>query len=661
MTEIKSILIANRGEIVSRIIRTCRKMGIKSIAVYSEADRSAPFVAEADQAIFIGESAPAASYLNQEKILAVAKKVKADAIHPGYGFLSENPEFAKKCKQEQLIFIGPNAAAIEAMGSKSSAKKWMQKNGIPVVPGYQGTDQSLPRLREEAIKTGFPVLLKATAGGGGKGMRIVRAENELEAAIGAVKREAANAFGQDDLIIEKYIDDGRHIEFQICGDQQGNVIHLLERECTIQRRYQKIIEESPSPVMDEALRQKMGSVAVQAGKSIHYDNAGTVEFIFDEQTGEFYFLEINTRLQVEHPVTEEITGLDLVKMQIESAQGMPLSITQAEVQGNGYALEVRLYAEDTTNNFLPVTGTVDQFNFPQVDGLRVELGIKDGSQVTIYYDPMIAKIIVRDESRSAAHRKMQYVLRNLVCLGLTTNQYFLLRILQNDDFLSGKYNTHFVEGLNLENSQEPGPEAVVFSAIAVTLFNWEKREKNRSLLRSLPSGWRNNFFTCQQEKFLVGEQEITITYRFKNGIFYFYENEQEYSVTLINAGDRAIQVEINGWQSRFIISRNKHIFYVHNELLGVVSLHLKPRFPEKISQKIKGGYESPMPSAVVKILVTEGQEVEAGQGLLVLSSMKMENTIHAAEKGVVEEIYAREGASVEAGFLLLKIMPVEEN
>ncbi|MEM8890867.1 MAG: biotin carboxylase N-terminal domain-containing protein, partial [Bacteroidota bacterium] len=330
MKPINSILIANRGEIASRVIRSCKKLGIRSIAVFSDADRNMPFVKEADVAVHIGASSPSQSYLDQDKIIATAKRIAADAIHPGYGFLSENASFARRCEEEDIIFIGPNPKAIEAMGSKSQAKELMQKFDVPVVPGYQGEDQSVERLTKAATEVGFPLLLKATAGGGGKGMRIVHEESEIGAAIAAAKRESQSAFGDDELIVEKYIASGRHIEFQIFGDKHGNAIHVLERECSIQRRYQKVVEESPSPIMDEELRTKMGAAAVNAAKALDYDNAGTVEFIYDDKSRDFYFLEVNTRLQVEHPVTEEITGLDLVQMQIESASGKELSIKQEE-------------------------------------------------------------------------------------------------------------------------------------------------------------------------------------------------------------------------------------------------------------------------------------------------------------------------------------------
>jgi len=656
MQNIQNILIANRGEIASRIIRTCRKMGIRSVAVYSEADKNAPFVAQADMAVFIGESSPSASYLDQDKIIATAKKTNTDAIHPGYGFLSENANFARRCAAEDIIFIGPHPEAIDAMGSKSKAKTLMQAHDVTTVPGYQGAAQDLDTLTEAAKKIGFPLLLKATAGGGGKGMRIVHETKNLEAAIAAAKREALSAFGDDELIIEKYIASGRHIEFQIFGDQQGNIIHLLERECTIQRRYQKVIEESPSPVLTDALREQMGTAAVQAAQALHYDNAGTVEFIFDEKTQDFYFLEVNTRLQVEHPVTEEITGLDLVQMQIESAQGMPLRITQAEVVGRGYAIECRLYAEDAANDFLPVTGTILRFDTPKVEGLRIETAIQSDSTISIFYDPMIAKIIVWDESRQAAHRKMQYTLRHLVCLGMTTNQDFLLHILQNADFQEGKYDTHFIQNkINLTNFAEKMTIDYAHAAIAATLFDWKNRESKRTMLKELPSGWRNNFYEPQQVTYLNENTELLVKYRHENDTFQFDIQAEKYVTTLIAANDDHIRVAINDIQYRFSITQKDNSFFIHHTQTGQIHLEEKARFPIKIAEKIKGGYEASMPSQIIKVLVQSGQSVQAGEGLVVLSSMKMENTIEANEDGTVEEVFVEAGANVEAGFLLLKM------
>jgi len=653
---INTILIANRGEIASRVIRTCRKMGIRSVAVFSDADADAPFVAEADVAVHIGESAVAASYLDQDKIIGTAKRTGADAIHPGYGFLSENVGFAKRCADEGVIFIGPNPDAIDAMGSKSKAKALMESHDVPTVPGYKGKDQSLETLSAAAKDIGFPVLLKATAGGGGKGMRIVHEEAGVEKAIEAAKRESKSAFGDDELIVEKYIASGRHIEFQIFGDQHGNAIHILERECTIQRRYQKVIEESPSPVLDEGLRDAMGSAAVRAAKALNYDNAGTVEFIFDDKSKEYYFLEVNTRLQVEHPVTEEISGLDLVQMQIESAQGLPLSLTQSDISGKGYAIECRLYAEDAANDFLPVTGRIVNFNIPEVDGLRVDTGIHAGSDISVFYDPMIAKLIVWDTNRSSAHRKMQYVLKNLTCQGITTNQEFLLHLMEHPQFQAGNYNTHFIEEhIELSTFSNKEESAVHLACLASCLYDWSKRENSRKLLRSMPSGWRNNFNDYQRETYLVGDEEIEVMYRYKNGAFQIPGENSDKVIQLISSGENNVTLLKDGLRSSFVVTSTGTERYVQNEDIGLVTLVKKERFPIKEAEKVKGGYEAPMPSQIIKVLVEEGQTVKSGDGLVVLSSMKMENTIEAAEDGIVEAIYAEEGGNVEAGFLLLKM------
>lgn len=654
---INTILIANRGEIASRIIRTCKKMGIRSIAVFSKADRKMPFVKDADMAVFIGESEPIKSYLDQEKIITVAKKYGADAIHPGYGFLSENAGFAKYCATENIIFIGPNVKAIEAMGSKSAAKILMKKHKVPIIPGYQGKDQSLKKLIEEAKKMGFPVLLKATAGGGGKGMRIVNQENEIEDAVKAAQREAKSAFGDDELIIEKYISKGRHIEFQIFGDQHKNVVHILERECSIQRRYQKVIEESPSPIMTDALRQKMGESAVAAAKALQYDNAGTVEFIYDDQSGEYYFLEVNTRLQVEHPVTEEITGLDLVQMQIESAQGMPIRVTQTDISGKGYAIEVRLYAEDAANNFLPVSGMISQFKVPKVEGLRVESAITSGSEISIFYDPMIAKLIVWDENRLSALRKMRFVLSNLVCLGMTTNQEFLLTLIENDLFSQGKYDTHFIQkNFDKKALTQKSKTAIHQALIATTLYHQSIRRAQQRLLRSISSGWRNNFYEHQKAIYLLDNEEQEIRYRYQKGGFEVLIEEQKYHAKIINFNKTKIVFELDGVQLTFQLSQNKNQIFTHNEQAGNLAFQLKDKLQSKESKKEKGAYISPMPSQVVEVLVKKGNDVKTGETLIILSSMKMENRICAEEDGKVEDIYVVANTNIEAGQLLIKIV-----
>lgn len=650
---INTILIANRGEIASRIIRTCKKMGIRSVAIYSDADRGTPYTREADQSVHIGGNELATSYLDQDKIIAAAQKVGADAIHPGFGFLSENAGFAKKVQDAGLIFIGPRPEAIDAMGSKSKAKDIMRQHDVPVIPGYQGEDQSVERLSAEALKIGFPVLLKAAAGGGGKGMRIVEAEKELIASIEGAKREGKSSFGNDELIIEKYFPTSRHIEFQIFGDQHGNAIHVLERECSIQRRYQKIIEESPSPALTEELRKEMGEAAVRAAKSLKYDNAGTVEFILSDKN-EFFFLEVNTRLQVEHPVTEEITGLDLVQMQIEVAEGRPLSVTQEDIKGSGYAIECRLYAEDAANDFMPATGTILNWSTPQIDGLRIETGVESGSVISTHYDPMIAKLITHGKDRAEGQRKMSAALSNLNCLGLTTNQDFLKAILANDDFQAGKYDTHFLQKqFSYEKAQSQ--DAVELAAIAASVFDKAERDGQRTILQNLPSGWRNNFYQPQQETFFNGEEEVLVKYNSNQ----YSIGENEFEVQIAEVSDDEILVELNGIQERFTVVKSGNDYFVQHAQNGTVNLKRKERFPLKEAEKVKGGYISPMPGKVIKVLVEPGQEVKSGDGLLVLLSMKMENTICADEDGTVEEIYVTEEEDLEAGKLLLKMKEIE--
>ena len=476
-SEIQSILIANRGEIASRIIRTCKAMGIRTVAIYSEADRQSPYVTQADRAVNIGAPRPTESYLNGQKIIDLAQKLSIDAIHPGYGFLSENHHFAQLCEEAGIIFIGPHAKAIEQMGSKALAKEIMRKHQVPVIPGYQGEDQSIDKLSEAAGDIGFPLLVKASAGGGGKGMRIVRHPEELLTALSASKREAKGAFGNDRIILEKYIAQSRHIEFQIFGDKNGNVIHLFERECTIQRRYQKVIEESPSPALTEELREQMAQAAIAAGKAISYDNAGTVEFIFDCQSNEFYFLEMNTRLQVEHPVTEAITGLDLVEWQISVAGGDELPLRQSEIRTRGYALETRIYAEDPQKEFFPVSGNIRSWSYPDnLSGFRMESAVKSGSDISIYYDPMIAKAITWGKNRNEAIRKMDYALSQTVCLGLTTNIPFLRAILSTDDFKKGNYDTGFIASNLTHLNDAKTALQLEIPAIISLLIDWKKRD-----------------------------------------------------------------------------------------------------------------------------------------------------------------------------------------
>lgn len=655
MTTINKLLIANRGEIAIRVMRTCRKMGISTVAVFSEADKNALFVKEADEAISLGSFAASESYLNQDKIIEAAKRTGANAIHPGYGFLSENEDFAKHCEQEGLIFVGPNSKAIEAMGDKIRAKEIMQKHDVPVVPGYDGKDQSVSMLKKKAIEIGFPVLLKASAGGGGKGMRIVREEKSLEKDIEGAKREALNAFGDDTLLIEKYFDSARHIEFQIMGDKHGNVIHLFERECSIQRRYQKIIEESPSPVMTPALREKMSVAALKAAKAIKYDNAGTVEFIVDDKMN-FYFLEVNTRLQVEHPVTEMVTGLDLVKLQIEVAQGLPLSVKENEAKQTGHAIECRLYAEDPYNNFLPAIGNVLAFVPDETSCTRYDSGIESGSAIDIHYDPMMAKVITWGETRKEAIRKMKHSLRKTALLGIASNKNFLIDILSHPEFEAGNFNTHFLNR-HLELSTKKSLTEIQFHEIAVaaTMWLWKKRDEQKSLMKNIPSGWRNNFFKMQEERISVDGKEMTVMYRITNEKFSFKIHEKELQASLIYYSKNEITCEISGHRRKFIVAEAGDLLYMHDDEVGSVSLKVLPRFPEAEVEKVKGGYAAPMPGEVVKVLVKPGDNVKSGDGLVILSSMKMENTVEAFEDGVVEEVFVEPRKFVEAETLLIKI------
>jgi acetyl-CoA carboxylase biotin carboxylase subunit len=439
----KKVLIANRGEIAVRIIKACQEMGIKTVAVYSEVDRHSPHVQIADESVNLGDPTPSESYLNIAKIIESAKNVNAEAIHPGYGFLAENPDFAKACADSGIKFIGPTPEVIRLMGDKIEAKKTIASANVPVIPGYHGVKQDLSTLIKEGKKIGFPLLVKATAGGGGKGMRVVHAEAELEQSIESAKREAKSSFGNDSVFLEQYIDKPRHIEFQILADEHGHVIHLFERECSIQRRHQKIIEETPSPVMTKKLRDEMGTAAVAAAEAVGYTNAGTIEFMVDGKQN-FYFMEMNTRLQVEHPITEATTGVDLAKWQLRIASGMELTFKQNDLVQRGHALECRIYAEDPSNGFLPSIGTLEKVEIPIGPNIRNDTGVETNFYVSPYYDPMLAKLAVNSENREESINKMIWALSHYVVLGVTTNISFLKKVLEHPEFRKGNITTHFI-------------------------------------------------------------------------------------------------------------------------------------------------------------------------------------------------------------------------
>jgi acetyl-CoA carboxylase biotin carboxylase subunit len=474
------ILIANRGEIAIRIIRACRELGIKTVAVYSSADQHAQHVQLADEAILLGDAAPKESYLNVDKLIRAALDSKADAIHPGYGFLSENASFALKVESANLTFIGPSADSIRAMGDKAESKILMKQSGVPTVPGFEGLTSD-EDFKKAAKEIGYPVLIKASAGGGGKGMRVVNAESELSEAIESARREALNSFGDENLLIEKYLADAHHVEFQVFGDKHGNLVHLFERECSVQRRHQKIIEETPSPLLTPEIRAKMGEATVAAAKAVNYYNAGTIEFIFDPILSSFYFLEMNTRLQVEHPITELVAGIDLVQWQIRIAAGEKFPFTQSDFHQHGHAIECRVYAEDPSNGFLPSTGKLLQFLEPRGPGIRVDSGFKAGSDVTHFYDPLLAKLIVHAENRDAAIQRMQAALHEFIVHGVVTNIDFMQAVLKHEDFAQGKVSTRWVEknlelGSLLPEQQVPAFENLIAAALADVVFVGSKAQ-----------------------------------------------------------------------------------------------------------------------------------------------------------------------------------------
>ncbi|HIP73244.1 MAG TPA: acetyl/propionyl/methylcrotonyl-CoA carboxylase subunit alpha [Anaerolineae bacterium] len=650
---IHSLLIANRGEIACRIIRTCRQMGIRTVAVFSDADREARHVRLADTAVHIGPAPATDSYLNIEAIITAARQTGADAIHPGFGFLAENGEFARAVAAAGLIFIGPTPEAIEAMGNKRAAKEMMAAASVPVLPGYGGADQSDRVLLAEAEHIGFPIMVKAAAGGGGKGMRLVHKLGDLPEAMVTARREALQAFGSDELILERALLRPRHVEIQVMGDAQGNVIHLGERECSIQRRHQKIIEESPSPAVDGELRRKMGETAVLAAQTIQYTNAGTVEFLLDED-GQFYFLEMNTRLQVEHPVTELVTGIDLVAWQIRIAEGQPLPLTQTQVQWHGHAIEARVYAENPANDFLPVIGDVLLWREPDAPGIRVDSGIETGDVVSVHYDPMLAKIIAFGAEREEALRRLIRALETTALLGFTQNIPFLLDVLRQPAFAAGDLHTGFIDIHLADWQPPPGDTAVALIAATLAQFTQApQRPENAGY-------WRNNQnnppLTC---RYLLDGAEADVQLWPEGTVLRiaYQDNETDHASRITHHAGPDWTLEIDGTMTRVTAVSHNNIWYIQTET-GTVTLPALPRLPEpQPPADVAGSLRAPMPGSILELLVKVGDTVQAGQPLLKLEAMKMEHTIRAAGDGIVETIYFAPGDAVEADAQLLHIKP----
>jgi len=646
---ITKLLIANRGEIAARIISTAHALGIATVAVYSDPDADAPYVALADEAVRLSGAAPAATYLRGDLVLAAAAAAGADAVHPGYGFLSENPAFARACADAGLIFVGPAPRTIAAMGDKVAAKAMMADAGVPVLPGV--TITGAEDLTEAAGKTGFPLLVKAAFGGGGRGMRLVADPADLAGAVASARREAASAFGDGTVFLERFVTDPRHVEVQILGDTAGAVVHLFERECSIQRRYQKIVEECPSPAVDAGVRAALAAAAVAAGQAVGYTGAGTVEFVLDRD-GSFYFLEMNTRLQVEHPVTEEVTGLDLVELQLRIAEGEPLPPQIREARLDGHAIEVRLYAEDVAQGFVPTTGTLHRFTFPDAPGIRVDTGFRDGSVVSPHYDAMLAKVIAHGRTRADAARRLARALSRAEIHGVTTNRDLLVAILREPGFLAGATDTGYLtrhDPAALAASAAPGTRT---HALAAALARQARHRAEAPVLGTLPSGWRNVFSAPQRVTYTAAGKPHEVTYRITGHRVHAEVDDVPLDALVHAATPGRVDLEIDGTRRTYRIHQVGTDAYV-DASDGSTALSEAPRFsdPEKLTPA--GSLLAPMPGLVLRVLTEAGTAVAAGQPLLVLEAMKMEQTVSAPAGGVVAELRAKAGEQVSTGQVLV--------
>ncbi len=636
-------------------------MGIATVAVCSDADRDAPFVHEADEVVRLGGLLASESYLRGETIIAAAKKTGSDAIHPGYGFLSENAAFARMCQEAGIIFIGPPADVIDAMGSKIEAKKLMKAANVPILPSVDVGSQSASQVLEQVESLGWPLLIKASAGGGGRGMRIVRHADEFASLLATAQREAQSAFSDGTLFVEPYREAARHIEIQIFGDDHGNVVHLFERECSIQRRHQKIIEESPSVALDAELRGALTAAAVRAGQAIGYVNAGTVEFLLTPNR-RFYFLEVNTRLQVEHPVTECITGLDLVRLQILIAQGQPLPPEVYSVKMQGHAIEARLCAEDPRQDYLPSAGRLHRFRIPPMAGLRVDSAIEEAALISPYYDSMLAKVIVHAPTRREATLRLRTCLAQAQLHGLRTNRELLVRTLEHPEFQEGKIDTHFLQRHDVAALSAPLGDTKVehVHAIAAALAAQENRRRQATILGHAPSGWRNNPSQFQQIRFQGSEAEILVHYCFsRDGLHEFRALREPTFMNTTRSATRAIAADrirlgLNGIERNFSIHRIDGTSYVDSSL-GSSTLVEIPRFPLPKDETVPGSLIAPLPGVVNEVRVNQGDTVAAGDIVLVIDSMKVFHWISAPLAGRVIEIRVECGNHVEAGTVLAVI------
>ncbi len=677
---IAKLLIANRGEIACRIIQTCKKLGIETVAVYSDADQNALHTKLADTAYHLGGAAPTESYLNGAKILEITKRSGADAIHPGYGFLSENTQFARACADAGVIFVGPSPDTMDKMASKADAKALMEAAGVPVVPGYHSDAQDEDTLKQAAENVGFPLMIKASAGGGGKGMRIVREASDFLPQLHSAKREAKNAFGDDRVILERYIENPRHLEVQVFGDQMGNIVHVFERDCSSQRRYQKVIEESPAPLISQDVRSRLLQAGVDAAKAVDYINAGTVEFIAPgdslDEDGEFFFMEMNTRLQVEHPVTELVTGIDLVDWQLRVAAGEPLPLNQDQISASGHAMEARLYAEDAAKGFLPASGTINDVAFP--DFARIDTGVTSNSEVTVHYDPMIAKIIVHGKTRDAAINALRLALAHTQVSGLTTNQDFLYALASSEPFQKFSMHTGLLDDqldAIYTAGAAPSAHAVIFAAVCVLL----NRETDSSAVQatttdphspwSVSDAWRLGHAGERVISLQLGAEHYRLAARGHSGNYHLQLdselNEDSPTASALTGGGISISgAHWNG--SKISLQLDAQTVTASAMLVGsdiqvawnnrLLKFSPEDPYAPALSAGASGDQiVAPMPGKIVAIKSAPEQEVSSGDVLIIMEAMKMELSLEAPRDGLIQEISASEGDFVEADAVLLTL------
>lgn len=662
MARINKILVANRGEIALRVMRTARSLGVRTVAVYSEADAATAHVAYADEAFCIGAAPVGQSYLRGEAIIAAALECGADAIHPGYGFLSENADFAAAVVEAGLIFVGPSAEAINLMGNKAAAKRLMIKAGVPCVPGYEDKDQSDARLLAAGEEVGFPLMVKAAAGGGGRGMRLVHDKNDLKSAIELARSEAENAFGSGELILEKAIIKPRHVEIQVFADSFGHTVHFGERDCSVQRRHQKVIEEAPCPIMTPELRAQMGQAAVDAARSINYCGAGTVEFLLDAG-GRFYFLEMNTRLQVEHPVTEEVTGVDLVALQLRVAEGLPLGITQDQIALNGAAIEVRLYAEDPSNGFLPSTGRVEHWKPAILDGVRYDAGIISGQDVSPFYDPMLAKIIAYGGSREIARQRLVAALKATALFGVSSNRDFLIACLEREAFIAGEATTAFI-GENFTDEDFAPPKATALEQVMLGVAHFVQAQMKYQARAIHVDNRLLNFSTLGHVrsllKFTHGEDASTAEICVENsGTLKVTIESNQFNTRIVSQTGDQLTCVIDGVTSAMTMFAVDRTLYCSIDGRTIVSDNITGRSAAAENAAGSGRVTAPMHGSLVKMAVVKGEQVVIGQEVCVVEAMKMQHIITAQIDGAIADIYAEVGQQVAAGDMLVEIVAEE--